>query len=262
MTAFPEAHRPSVASTHRPVVLLHAGSAGNWMWEPQLAAVRDRLALTPHLPGFGPRVDEEWPGLAAAADDVARRIRDLGAEGAVDVVGVSLGGVLALHLAARHPQLAASVLTSGTAVLPVIGVARTASALQLLLWNRRALWRAQASSLGLSPEGVGRFVEHGLSVRRATARAMLDEIWAGAMPEGLEGYRGRMLLVAGESDPPVMAQSLDALLEVAPHAETRTAPGMRHIWNLDHAKRFNAMLRDWLRGGVDHWLLEPTHVLL
>ena len=91
---------------------------------------------------------------------------------------------------------------------------------------------------------------------------MLGEIWAGAMPEGREGCRGRMLLVAGEFDPPVMAQSLDALLEVAPHAETRTAPGMRHIWNLDHAKRFNAMLRDWLRGGVDHWLLEPTHVLL
>lgn len=262
MTAFPEAHRPSVASTHRPVVLLHAGSAANWMWEPQLPAVRDRLALTPHLPGFGERIAEEWPGIAGAADDLARRIRDLGAEGPVDLVGLSLGGVVALHLTARHPQLVASVLTSGTAVMPVVGTARALSALQLMLWNRRAMWRAQASALGLTAEAVERYVEHGLSVRRTTARVLLDEISAGAMPEGLDRYRGRMLLLAGELDPAVMAESLEALREVVPHAETRTAPGMRCIWNIENPKRFNAMLRDWLRGGVDHWLLEPTHVLL
>lgn len=262
MTAFPEAHWPSVASTHRPVVLLHAGGAPNWMWEPQLPAVRDRLALTPHLPGFGERVDEDWPGVPAAADDMARRIRDLGADGPVDVVGVALGGLIALHLAARHPQLVASVLTCGTAVKPVQGAARAISGLQLMLWNRRALWRAHASTVGLAGEATERYVEHGLSVRRSTARAVLDEIWAGSMPEGLEGYRGRMLLVAAELDPAVIAESIEALQEVVPHAETRTAPGMRHIWNLDHAKRFNAVLRDWLRGGVDHWLLEPTHVLL
>jgi pimeloyl-ACP methyl ester carboxylesterase len=262
MIAFPEAHQPPVVGAHRPVVLLHAGSASNWMWEPQLPAVRDRLALTPHLPGFGERVAEDWPGLAGAADDVARRIRDLGADGAVDVVGLSLGGVVALHLAARHPQLVASLLTSGTAVMPVMGAARALSALQVMLWNRRAMWRAQAGALGLTGDAVERYVEHGLSVRRTTARALLDETAGGAMPERLARYRGRMLLLAGELDPPVIAESLEALREVVPHAETRTAPGVCHIWNIDHAKRFNAMLRDWLRGGVDHWLLEPTHVLL
>ncbi|MCR8671901.1 alpha/beta fold hydrolase [Agrococcus sp. HG114] len=262
MTAFPEVHRPEVPGRHRPVVLLHGGNVANWMWEPQLVAVRDRLALTPHLPGFGARVDEDWPGLPGAADDIAARIRMLGAEGPVDVVGLSLGGVLALHLAARHPELVASVLTSGAAVTPVGGAARATSALQLALWNQRWFWRGQALAFGLPKDSHELYVEHGVSVRRSTAKAMLDEVYAGGIPDGLADYRGRMLLVAGELEPAVMAESLDALRDAVPHAQTRTAPGMHHVWNVEDVRHFNAMLRDWLRGGVHNWLLEPMQVLL
>ena len=247
---YPETHHPGAGGDEPPVVLLHGGNVANWMWEPQVAALSDRTVLTPHLPGFGARVDEEWPGLDAAADDVVGRLDRLGAEGPVALVGLSLGAVVALHVLARHPGRVRSAMVTG-APLRRVGVGpRLASRLQLAAWDRAWFWKAQAAAFRLPPDSRTRYVDHGLSIRRDTAAGMLAEVYAGSAPAGLSRYDGPLLALAGEKEPAVARRSLRDIASAVPSAATRIAPGMHHIWNIEDVDLFNEVLRAWLAGAV------------
>ncbi|GAB2635075.1 alpha/beta fold hydrolase [Kribbella swartbergensis] len=252
-TAFPEIHPPApvVAHDDDPVVLLHGGNVANWMWEPQLEALKHRTVVTPDLPGFGRRTGEPWPGLGGAADDVVVRVEQLTGRRRFHVVGLSLGGAVALHLAARHPDVATSVLVTGAPLLPVRGFSRLLARMQLTFWESPWFWKALAAGFRLPVDSRDLYVSHGLSVQRETARRMLDDVHTGGVPDNLGAYDGPMLLVAGEREPRVVRRSLRAVAPVVPHAETRLAPRMHHIWNIENPHLFDTMILTWLNGHID-----------
>jgi pimeloyl-ACP methyl ester carboxylesterase len=254
-TTFPELHpaadvRPSDRDDD-PVVLLHGGNVAGWMWEPQLAALRHRTVVTPHLPGFGSRTAEPWPGLGEAADDVLDRVAELTGRRRFHVVGLSLGGVVALHLAARSPGAVTSVLATGAPLLPLGRGQRLVSGLQLALLEKPWFWKAQATAFRLPADARDLYVSHGLSVRPETARRMYADVLAGEIPDELAKYDGPTLLVAGERENKIAHRSLTAVAAVVPHALTRIAPGMHHIWNIEDPDLFDAMLVAWLDGRVE-----------
>ncbi|MGW5053616.1 alpha/beta fold hydrolase [Actinokineospora sp. NPDC004072] len=251
MSTFPEVHRPAAGVAAPPLVLLHGGNVANWMWEPQLAAFTDRLVLTPDLPGYGERVGEPWPGLAAAADDVVARVAEHGVDGPFDLVGLSLGAVTALRVLARHPDRVRSAFLTGAPLTPAGAGMRLVARLQLALWRRPWFWHAQAAGMGLPADARAAYVAHALSVRRETAAAMNAEVCAGGLPPGLSGYRGPLLAVAGAKESAGIRASLRLIGDAAPQARLRLVPGMHHIWNVEDGALFNAVLRSWLDGAVD-----------
>lgn len=255
MSDYLEVHHPDAGGDSPAVVLLHGGNVANWMWEPQVERLTDRAVVTPHLPGFGARVDEDWPGLDAAADDVVNRLGDLGVRGGVDLVGLSLGAVVALHVLARHPHRVRSALVTGAALRPVGVGARLTSRAQLALWDRPWFWKGQAAAFRLPADSRQLYVDHGLSVRRETAARMLAEVYAGTVPSGLDRYDGPLLAIAGEKEPAVVRASLGDLAAAVPTTERRLAPGMHHIWNIEDVALFNDVLGTWLAGDVDPRLL-------
>lgn len=87
------------------VLLLHGLGGSRISWEPQMGALGRRRTVAWDMPGYGeshalPDDPLTW---SAVADAAARCIEALGAERA-HVVGISMGGMIAQHLAARHPQ--------------------------------------------------------------------------------------------------------------------------------------------------------------
>lgn len=244
--AFPELHRPAGPAARPPLVLLHGGNVANWMWEPQVASFRDRVVVTPDLPGFGARVAEDWPGLDAVADDVIRRLDALDVEGPVDVAGLSLGAITTIRLLARHPERVRAAFVTGAALVGVGAVARLTSRAQLSAWRAPWFWRAQAAAFRIPADARALYVSHGLSVRRETAQAMFAEVYAGGVPAALADVDRPLLAVAGEKEPGEIRRSLVALGRRMPHARLRLAPGVHHIWSIEDVDLFNETLRAWI----------------
>ncbi|MFI2753558.1 alpha/beta fold hydrolase [Cellulomonas sp. P22] len=94
-----------------PVVLLHGFPVDARMWDTTVAELPgDRRVLAVDLPGLGgsATVPLGEPTLDASADAVAAALADRGITCAV-VVGLSMGGYVALALLERHPDLVAGL---------------------------------------------------------------------------------------------------------------------------------------------------------
>ena len=254
--SYPETHEPirprADGRAPRTLLFLHGGNVANWMWDAQVKGFPEYRSFTPHLPGFGARSGEEWEGLDSAADDVAAFVADAVEEGGVHVVGLSLGGVVALRLLARHPELVTSALVSGVPVRGIDGATRQLARLQIRLWGREWFWRFQAGAFGIPPHDRQLFTDHGVSIRPENARLIMDEVYAGGLPDGLRAYTGPLLAVAGAKEPPVIRRSFADLGEALPQAVFRVAPGMHHQWSIEDPLLFNAMVRSWVERGEPH----------
>ena len=94
-----------------PLLLIHGFGGAAWNFEPMAALLSGRRLIVPDLPGHGASSPlPATPTLAGFADLLASLLDE-----PVDVLGHSLGGVVALRLAERHPQLVRSLVLAAAA---------------------------------------------------------------------------------------------------------------------------------------------------
>jgi pimeloyl-ACP methyl ester carboxylesterase len=125
--------RVFVGGEGRDVVLLHGlgGAASNWV-EVVAALAESHRVVAVDLPGHGgSTAPARGSGVDRFADDVAAALDGLGVTGAI-VAGHSFGGLLAMRLALRRPDLAGALLLvapagirSGARIVQVVIAAST-----------------------------------------------------------------------------------------------------------------------------------------
>lgn len=224
------------------IVFLHGNSIAGWMWSPQIELLPDRHVLAPDLPGLGARNDVVWPGMPAAADDVADLIRSRAIGGRAHVVGLSLGGFVAVHLVRRHPELVRTCLVTGVALTGLGRLERAVIAPQVRLWHRRPYWAAQAALFRIPPDSRGPFADAGSGVRPESNRRTFAEVAGSTVPAGPWAYDGPMLAVAGEREPASVRAAFGPLRQALPRTRTWIAPRMHHAWNIEDPQLFTDLV--------------------
>lgn len=241
-----------------PIVFLHGSMVAGWMWTEQVAALsEDHRTIVPDLPGLGASGAEPWTSFADAADAVAGEITARAPAGA-HVVGLSLGGIVALNLVVRHPKLCTSVLVSGVPYgslsLPLKMLNRVFAGLYGTSSGARMIGRIFGMP---DDESMEAFVTTAKQTNRGAIRAIADEVARQPLPDGLGRISAPVLAVVGEKDSAPAKRAVPHLLGAIPNARGARVPGVGHQWNAEAPDLFTEMVRRWVDdGAIDPDLVE------
>jgi len=232
------------------LVFLHGVGASGWMWARQTAALTDFHCLTVDLPGHGKSNQESWVSLGNTADQIAQIIQTQATHGRAHIVGLSLGGYVALVLLERHAPVLDRVILSGVTAAPMPNRVLLKPQLWLMsiLLRRRGLIKRQAEALHLTPDMQAAFVDNLRAMSMEAYRRIWEEAAVFRVPPALRQVDNPTLVVAGSRESKIITQAVGVIAALMPHAQGRLAPGVGHGWNVEAPDLFSAMIRAWVSG--------------
>lgn len=214
------------------IVFIHGAGISSWMWRQQLAALVGFKGLAVDLPGHGGS-PVPWVSVPDAAAAVARTIRHQVPGGKAHVVGLSLGGVVALQLLAQDPDTVDRMLVSGTLATGITGA--------------RAL--AGLTALTLPVGRFGPLVRLTAKMMAVPLHQMILDVTTFRPPPVLAQRRHQVLVVAGSKEHRKIRESVARLVALMPNARGGLIPEGVHTWNWQLPDRFNALVAAWCRSG-------------
>jgi pimeloyl-ACP methyl ester carboxylesterase len=249
------------AGSGLPLVLLHAFPLDHSMWALQEPLAEQVRLVVPDLRGFGGSDEGVPEGITALADDVVALLDALHVSDPAVICGISMGGYVAQHVAARHPDRVAAVILVATKLEADSAEARAG----------RSDLAAKVGRLGLgilADAMIPRLLADSAEARGAPGRAHVEALLRrtilmqrvetvqaalaalGSRPDmtdALRRLRPPALLVAGAEDAITPPACLEAAEAIIPKAKLLIVPGAGHMVPLEQPAVFNAAVLEFLR---------------
>ncbi len=242
------------AGAGRPAVLLHAGIADSRMWDPQWTAWPARLAVTRlDLRGFG-RSGRPVGAFSHAGDVLA--VLDACEIDRALLVGASLGGLVALDLAAARPERVRGLVLAGP---PLPGYAWSA--------EMRAFSEAEAAALeagdleAATEVNVDFWLPTASEEVRATIRAQQlgafrlqvpdeadESLLCEDLVESLATIACPTLVLTGAHDRSDFQAIADLLAATLPDTRRTTVADACHLPSLEQPAAFETLVLPFLEG--------------
>jgi pimeloyl-ACP methyl ester carboxylesterase len=243
---------PTDPDSRRTIVFLHGTRLTGAAWATQVEALQSEFhCLTPDLPGHG-RAEHETFDVDAAAGQVAGLIEREAHDGRAIVVGLSLGGYVAMAVAARWPERVAGLAISGATgeprglrALAFRGLATVFSVVPERLLDAVNRW---FFGWRYPPDVAAPILAEGFSFSGG-AVAVRSLVGSEFKPR-LASYPGPSLLINGEFD--LFFRPGEASFAAAAANPRRViVRRATHLTNLDQPERFTATIRRFARS-IEH----------
>jgi pimeloyl-ACP methyl ester carboxylesterase len=246
-----------------PVILIHGGLLNSKMWDDQVDVFAEQYRVI--------RYDASSHGRSVTPPDAYYDHEDLAAlmdalvvERAV-IVGLSMGGRVAIDFALEHPDRVAAIVAVGSGLggfrfdsdEVTAGRRELNEAWGNQEWDRvvEAFQRSWTDGPYRSPEEVDPDVREKLRVmiRDTMNRAPAGEVTEGRTMEPpaidrLEELTLPMLVVVGELDMPDINEIADLLVAANPNASKTVVGGVAHVVNMENPAEFNRIALEFLGG--------------
>ncbi len=238
-----------------PVVFLHGVGGTHTAWGPQLRGLRDRFrCIAWDMPGYGDSALVEPLTFEAIADRLIGLLDRLDIDRA-DLVGLSYGGMHALHTALRHPRRVNRMVLADTS--PKFGINGTTP----------EEWIAARMDLldrGLTPSDAAEGIIDGITAS-PLAGQIRDEIIGAFGRIPVDGFRASVhclpthdvldrlgeithptRIIVGELDEETPAAYARMLADGIPGSDLHIIDGAGHLTPSEAPDRFNDLVAEFL----------------
>jgi len=228
------------------LVFIHGAAWTRAMWAPQVEALADSFQIvTLDLPGHGALADE--PFTMQRSVEVVDRAVSLSGQPCATIIGLSLGGYVAMSYAAHAPERCAGLVLSGCAIeyAGLLGrISQFDATLSLRIVRPSRLAQMQTASLRATypgeiaePQIAAGFTFEALpAVYGETARQRFRPL--------LRQYPGPTLILNGARDR-LNRRSEARQLAATQHGQLQVIADAGHLCNLDQPAAFTDAVRVW-----------------
>lgn len=237
-----------------PALLLHGIGGRASLWAPSVTALAPRPVIAMDMPGY----DGTRPALTSfeALADAAAALLDSQGTAQTDVVGHSLGGMIALEMALRHPSRVRRLVIVASS--PAFGSRDPAFRESFLAARQKPLDEGMGMAgvaAALVPAMLGPAADPGAAPAAIAAMASVDEAAYRATLAMLTGFDRRAdlpqvtqpaLLIAGEADQTAPPRGMARMAAAMPAARITVIPGAGHLLPLEAPHAFHAALLEFL----------------
>jgi 3-oxoadipate enol-lactonase len=249
-----------------PVLCIHGLGSSTEDWQPQLAALtRSHTVITYDVRGHGKTSKPRGSySVKQFAEDAAALIEHL-EPGPVHVMGISMGGMIALQLAIDFPQLVRSLVIVNSGPEMVLRTWKQRIAIYqrfviVRLMGMRKMGQVLASALLPKPEHAAQrttFVERWARNEPRAYLRSLRALIGWSVSDRLSKIRCPTLIVSADQDYTPVAYK-EHYTKLIPGARLAVIPDSRHMLPVERPGEFNRVVVEFLDAGARIGTAAPT----
>lgn len=226
-----------------PILFLHGGGVGGWMWEEQVRYFqRDYFLLIPKLPLSNPHFK-----IQHTAEELIKFINENIKNRKVILVGFSIGAQISIEMIGNNSSKIQAAMINSPLVIPINNRWMDISLKYSYPLTRSRLFaKLQASSMGIPDHLFDTYFEESMQLSKDAFLNMMKENMSFKVPNSFYETKIPLLYTIGSKEQKIVKQSFNQLKSKSLNVNGFIFEKVAHNAPFKASAQFNQVLEKWL----------------